>query len=89
MGSTVEFVSEEGILRFDGTVLEIFGFGHSFSNRMHVQHLTNLEKIVKRDRIVLDISGKGSMVVFLPLSDEESLDEFIAVVEAAGPNSDF
>ena len=43
MGSTVEFISEEGILRYVA-VLEIFGFGHSFSKRMHIQHLTKTGK---------------------------------------------
>jgi len=44
MGSTVEFISEEGILRFDVAVLEIFGFCHSFSKRMYIQHLTKTGK---------------------------------------------
>ena len=42
MGSTVEFISEEGILRYVA-VLEILDLSF-FSKRMHIQHLTKTGK---------------------------------------------
>jgi len=90
MESIDELISEEGLLRFDGNILEIFGFGKPESLRIHISHLRKLEKKMKGNRMFLIVSYEyGNRPVFLSPEEEGYLDEFIAAVEAAGPNLEF
>jgi hypothetical protein len=91
MESEMELISKDGILRFDGTILEIFGFGKPESQRIHAYHLKKLEKKTKGNKILLILSYEhGNRPVFLNSEEDEGhLDEFIAVVETEMPNLEY
>ncbi len=91
MDSEMELISKNGILRFDGTILEIFGFNKPESQRIHVYHLKKMEKKMNGTKILLIISYEyGNRPVFLNSEEDEGhLDEFIAVVETKMPNLEY
>ncbi len=87
-----EFKADNGVLSFDGRVLEAFGFQQHHVLRVHIELIERLE--CSEGRLsggVLRMRAKGPIVWGLDLkqvdrSRRPELDELIARVSGAAPN---
>lgn len=80
-----KYKKSQGILTFDGIVLEIFGFGHGHpSSRIHIDQITGLLK----DSRGLTVGYGDGMMSASYTEGCENIDELIEAIRSASPNTD-
>jgi len=91
LSDPIEIDTGDGLLRFDGRVLERFGYGRGESQRIHIAEVKGVE--LTRKRLVgtlLEVKGRGSSGMMIPIDlDEEQVPElegFLDKVRAGAPN---
>ena len=84
----MEIQLDNGILSFDGRVLERFGFGTpgSEGTRMHVNQIASLS--IEAHRLVAKGIDRSTMNAHLEFDEAQrpELERFLAAVRAAAPN---
>jgi len=76
---------DQGIITFDGKVIEIFGFGHKHASRRI--HINQLKMLIKEDK-ALTIGYGGGMIMVSFNEGCDNMDELIETVINASPNPD-
>lgn len=88
MSATVlELAVVEGLLRFDGTVVELFrSDGRTGAWRLHAALITAIEQDRRKDRIEVRFRTTPTFYesAQVPLTDESMARELVRAVEAAG-----
>jgi hypothetical protein len=84
-----------GILRFDGAVVEIFGFNDVHSVRMHIHHIESAEASFKSGMLaspMVQFKGRGGALGYTqaiePQPEQQpEIESFCAAVTAAAQKS--
>jgi len=86
-GDRLELVVGDGVLTFDGHVLERFGFSYADSSRVHAAQIEDI--VLVRKRLVgtlLEVKGRGSAGMMLSPSVDDAeyaeLERFVAEVKS-------
>ncbi len=80
-----KYKKSQGILAFDGIVLEIFGFGHGHpSSRIHIDQIVGLLK----DSRGLTVGYGDGMISASYTEGCENVDDLIEAIKSASNNPD-
>jgi hypothetical protein len=89
MGELIEVELDDGVVSFDGRVVEGFGFGRHEARRIHISKVSEVKFASAGKRVLLEIKTSTSgRIDAQGKPDAEKLaelEEFVEAVKAAAP----